>query len=75
MKRIGFFVDVSNLYYCVKKHFKGRQLDYRRYYDFVKDFGNITTAIAYGSEVGDETEKFKQVLKNIGFEPKYKKRK
>jgi len=72
MKKIGFFVDVSNLYHCIAKHFRGKCLDYRHYYQFVKDFGDITKAIAYGSEIGDETLKFKRVLYNIGFEPKYK---
>ncbi len=72
MKRIGFFVDVNNLYYCVAKYFKGRRLDYRHYYRFVADLGNITKAIAYGAERGDEAAKFKQVLKTIGLTPKYK---
>ena len=72
MKRIGFFVDVNNLYYCVAKHFKGRRLDYRHYYSFIKDFGEVVIAIAYGAEMKDEAEKFKCVLRNIGFEPKYK---
>ena len=72
MKKIGFFVDVSNLYYCVAKHFRGRRLDYRHYYKFVQDFGEVVTAIAYGAEKGDEALKFKRVLRNIGFEPKYK---
>lgn len=72
MKRIGIFVDVSNLYYCVAKHFRGRHLDYRHYYDFIKDFGEVVTATAYGAEMEDEAAKFKRVLTNIGFTPKYK---
>jgi uncharacterized LabA/DUF88 family protein len=72
MKKIGFFVDVSNLYYCVAKHFRGKRLDYRHYYQFVADFGEVVIAVAYGAEKEDEATKFKRVLRNIGFETKYK---
>ena len=40
-KRIGMFVDISNLYYCVGKKFPGRKLDYRKYKRFVEDLGEI----------------------------------
>jgi len=33
-KRIGFFVDVSDLYRRVSRKFDGRKLDYKKYYDF-----------------------------------------
>lgn len=72
MKRIGIFVDVSNLYYCIGKKFERRKLDYRKYLDFVKDLGEIQQAIAYGAQLRGEANSFLHCLKRIGFTPKYK---
>jgi uncharacterized LabA/DUF88 family protein len=72
-KRIGVFADVSNLYYCISLKFKGRKLDYKAYYDFVVDLGDVQQAIAYGAQVENEAASFIHCLKEIGFTPKYKK--
>jgi len=71
-KRIGVFVDVSNLYYCISKKFDKRKLDYRKYMKFIQDFGSISHAIAYGAQLKNEAVGFIHCLKQIGFEPKYK---
>jgi uncharacterized LabA/DUF88 family protein len=72
-KRIGVFCDVSNLYYCIGKKFGGRKLDYRKYWEYVQECGEVVEAIAYGAQVSDEAAKFMLCLKNIGFLTKFMK--
>lgn len=72
MKRIGIFVDVSNIYYCVSKKYNKRKLDYRKYYAFIADLGEIQQAIAYGAQLHGEANSFLHCLKKIGFAAKYK---
>jgi len=72
MKRIGIFADVSNLYYCIGKHYGGKKLDYKKYYDFIVELGEIKLATAYGAQIGNESANFIYCLKQIGFTPKYK---
>jgi uncharacterized LabA/DUF88 family protein len=72
MKRIGVFVDVSNIYYCVGKKYEYRKLDYQKYLDFVKDFGELTKIIAYGSQLSSEAEGFIHCLQKFGFQTKFK---
>jgi uncharacterized LabA/DUF88 family protein len=72
MKRIGMFVDVSNLYYCIQKKFPKRKLDYRKYKRFVEDLGDIHQAIAYGAQMSRQADGFKYCLEQIGYTAKYK---
>lgn len=72
-KRIGIFMDVSNLYYSTINKFKGRKLNYRKYLDYIKDLGIIVQSIAYGAQLKDEAKSFISCLSNMGFEIKYKK--
>lgn len=72
MKRIGVFVDLSNLYFCIGKKYRGKKLDYKRYYDFIADLGTITVARAYGAAMGNEADRFITKLKAIGFDTHYK---
>ncbi len=71
-KRIGVFADVSNLYYCIGKKFNERKLDYQKYWDFIKELGDIQQAIAYGAQINNEASNFIYCLKQIGFHAKYK---
>ena len=71
-KRIGVFVDISNLYYCVRNGFHGRHLDYKKYYDFIKPMGEVQVAIAYGAQMEQEASSFIHCLREIGYTPKYK---
>jgi len=71
-KRIGIFMDVSNLYYCIGKKFQKRKLDYKEYYKFISDLGDIKYAVAYGAQMNNEASGFIHCLKQIGFTPKYK---
>jgi len=71
-KRIGVFVDISNLYYCIGKKFDNRKLDYGNYLAFIKDMGDVQHAIAYGAQMGNEATGFIHCLRQLGFDPKYK---
>jgi len=71
MKRIGLFVDLSNLYYCVGSvHTK--KIDYVKYVDFVKQLGDIVTMVAYGSQVNGAAREFIFNLENLGFKTRFK---
>lgn len=72
MKRIGVFVDVSNLYFCIGKRYRGKKLDYKKYHSFVADLGEVTIARAYGAAMGNEADRFIAKLHAIGFETRYK---
>jgi len=71
MKRIGLFLEVSNLYHTLNKRYS-KKLNYKRYYDFVSDLGDIQQAIAYGAQVKSEATGFMICLREAGFLPKYK---
>jgi len=71
-KRIGIFMDVANLYGTVGVKYGSRKLDYRAYYEYVKDFGDIVMCNAYGSQMNNEAAGFINCLKSIGYHPKYK---
>jgi len=71
-KRIGVFVDVSNLYYCLGKRFKNHKLDYQKYIEFVEDLGTITQLIAYGAQIKNKAGSFIHCLRKLGFKTKYK---
>jgi uncharacterized LabA/DUF88 family protein len=70
-KRIGVFMDVSNLYYCCNQKYQAK-LNYKAYLDFIKGYGDVTQAIAYGAQLKDEARKFIAVLEHLGFQAKYK---
>lgn len=63
-KRIGVFLDVSNLYYTIRKA-HGRNLLYQKYLDYVRDLGVITTARAYAGSSPDSTA-FHSHLQSLG---------
>ena len=71
-KRIGLFVDVSNLYYCIANKFNKRKLDYARYYKYIQEIGHIEYAIAYGAQIENQAAKFLWAIQQIGFETKYR---
>ncbi len=72
MKRVLVIVDISNLYYSIGAKFEGRRLDIAKLAEYARGYGEIHRAIAYGSAIGDQADKFKVVLRKFGFEPKYK---
>jgi uncharacterized LabA/DUF88 family protein len=72
MKRIGVFVDISNIYYCAGKKFSGRKVDYGKYLALAKQDGEVFRAIAYGAQRENEAVGFITCLRHLGFETQYK---
>jgi len=70
-KKIGVFVDVSNLYYCIGKKYKGKKLDYSKYMDYIRALGDITVANAYGAQVKNQAASFLYCLRQVGITPMY----
>ena len=71
-KRIGLFVDVSNVYYCLKQRHGTRKLSYKKLLAFVKDLGEIQVAIAYGSQLKGVADRFLAQLRRLGFRTNFK---
>ena len=69
--KIGIFVDLSNIYYCVKSKYNSK-VSYRKLWDFVSDLGEIKYACAYGSQIGDEAERFIKKLRRYGYQVRFK---
>jgi uncharacterized LabA/DUF88 family protein len=72
MRKVAVFSDIANLYYCVGKKFESRKLDYRKYLEYCKTFGEVYQSYAYGSQVREEAKNFILCLKQIGFLTKFK---
>lgn len=72
MKKIGIFVDLSNLYYAAKDRYNGRKPDYAKVYEYCSSFGVVTTAVAYGAQSGHGAQGFYHALSKIGFSLKLK---
>jgi uncharacterized LabA/DUF88 family protein len=74
MLRVFVAVDVSNLYYCVKKRFKGGKLDYKKFLELCSKNGQVYRAIAYASTMtgSDAPNKFFDCIQNFGFTVKTK---
>jgi uncharacterized LabA/DUF88 family protein len=71
-KKIAIFADVQNIYYTCRDTF-ARQFNYQALLDRVARGGEITTAIAYAIERGDEKQhKFQDALRSMGFVVKLK---
>lgn len=71
-RRIGLFVDISDLYSSVQRAHSGKRLDYKSYYDFVGSLGEIICAMAYGFQKSNEAEGFRRALSKFGYETKYR---
>lgn len=72
MKKIAIFVDVQNIYYTTRQAY-GRQFDYRKLWQRIRNQGEIVSATAYAIQRDDEKQlKFQNALKQIGFTVKLK---
>jgi uncharacterized protein (TIGR00288 family) len=72
VKNIAILVDVSNLYYCIRKVHNGKKLSYKKFRDHVGGYGNIVLARAYGAAIGDEANAFIEAIRGFGFETYFK---
>lgn len=72
MQKIAIFVDVQNIYYTTKSVYN-RSFDYRKFWRNSAAQYDITHALAYATNRGDDGQsKFQTALKHIGFEVKLK---
>ena len=71
-KSIGYFTDVSNLYYCIRRKYGDRKLDYGKYLEYLEALGDTAVCIAYGAQVGSQAKAFIKKLHKIGYTTKYK---
>lgn len=73
-KKVGIFVDVQNLWYCVSYKFgTGKKVDYDKLYEYAKNLGDIWVARAYNIETSSDSESFIHALGVAGFEVVLKK--
>jgi len=69
---VRVFVDVGDLYHKLHRYYNGK-LNYELYLDYIeRKFGEITEAVAYGSQCENEAAGFITCLQSIGFDTKYK---
>ena len=72
MQKAAIFVDVQNIYYTTKQTFS-RSFNYRHFWQSIAKDYDITEAIAFAIDKGDEQQmKFQSALRHIGFEVKLK---
>ena len=71
-KRIGVFVDIGDQFFRVSRKWEGERLSYEAFYNKAIEYGNITRAVAYGTQIGKSGTNFINCLSYIGYEPKFK---
>ncbi|WP_151669691.1 NYN domain-containing protein [Nitrincola schmidtii] len=72
MTKIAIFVDVQNIYYTTRQIHQ-RQFNYRAFWQWASQLGDIVCAKAYAIDRGDpQQQKFQEALRHIGFEVKLK---
>lgn len=70
MVKIGLFLDISNLYFTIrKKH--GKKLNYSALINSLD--GEMICAFAYGAQTDGEADNFINFLQNLGIYTKFKK--
>ncbi len=68
MTKVAIFVDVQNIYYTTRQIYK-RQFNYRAFWQWAAQQGEIVCAKAYAIDRGDpQQQKFQAALRHIGFE-------
>ena len=70
--RVSVFIDVGNQFHCISKRWPGQKLDYKKYLDLAKTFGQIDRSFAYGTQIEDTAVKFITALSHLGYETRYK---
>jgi len=72
MKKVAIFVDVQNIFYTTRDAF-GCNFDFNEFWAEVTKGRDVTKAVAYAIDRGDEKQKqFQNILRAIGFEVKLK---
>ena len=70
--RVGVFVDVGNLFYCIGKKWPSRKIDYRKFLEQAANSKEVSRAFAFGTQVEDSATKFISCLHHIGFVTHYR---
>ena len=72
MQNIAIFVDVQNVYYTTRQHYR-RNFDYNAFWRKVTQGRNVIAAFAYATHRGDNKQtEFQNILRAIGFNVKLK---
>ena len=72
MEKVAIFVDVQNIFYTTRDAF-GCNFDFNNFWAEVTKDREVTKAVAYAIDRGDEKQKqFQNILRAIGFEVKLK---
>ncbi len=71
-KRAGLFVDITNQFYSAHHSHHGAMIDYELYMQKALEGFNLYRAFAYGVQMGNEANNFITVLRNLGYEPRYR---
>jgi uncharacterized LabA/DUF88 family protein len=72
MNKVAILIDVQDQFFRVSKKWEGKRINYTKYLEQAKEFGTISRAFAYGTQVEDRAEKFINVLKYLNFETFFK---
>jgi uncharacterized LabA/DUF88 family protein len=75
MATVGVFVDIARQYYGVSLLDKNARINYERYLSKAVGDGELHRAYAYGVQMNDEAATFITALRNLNYEPKYRKAK
>jgi uncharacterized LabA/DUF88 family protein len=70
--KLGVMVDLSNIYYCVRKRYDGAKVDYKKLLAFIAEIGEIHEAHAYGSQMEGKAKAFILALETAGFKCHFK---
>lgn len=62
--KTAVFIDSPNQYYCVRKQFDGRKLDFKKLAD---KFDGVVRAFVYGVQFENEAQKFVAALETFGY--------
>ena len=72
MEKISIYVDVQNIYYTCRQVYQ-HNFDYNKFWAIVCANREVTTAVAYATDRGDEKQlQFQNILRAIGFNVKLK---
>lgn len=72
MSDIAIFVDVQNVYYTTRQHYR-RNFDYNAFWRKVTKNNHVVAAFAYATHRGDNKQtEFQNILRAIGFDVKLK---
>lgn len=66
-KKLGVYADVSNLYYCLRKKYGRRNLNYKAMLAYLQDIGESVFLRAYGAQRKTEAVGFMVALQSMGF--------